>query len=266
MDVVEEVVLEVVLEVEVVEEDVEVDVVLVAVAVVDGGIVGVGEPGTAGVATTGTVATGVAFVVGVLTVGVTVGVLTVGVTVGMMVLGAAGAVGAVVVVGSGGASITGVSSADVAGAGIEITSGTVVGGSASGNAVRGPAASTTVEPPSMTGGWSNTPPARRAPAVAATLAAAPATGLTGTRPTSGSWVSHDSGPIARRSRPSEMFRNARTGRGSNCVPAQRASSARPSTAPFASLYERTLVITSKTSATDTIRAARLIWSPAIPFG
>ena len=38
------------------------------------------------------------------------------------------------------------------------------------------------------------------------------------RPSTGAWASHDSGPIASRSRPSEMLRKARTTRGSNWSP------------------------------------------------
>ncbi len=45
-----------------------------------------------------------------------------------------------------------------------------------------------------------------------------------------SCVNHDSGPIARRSLPSEMLRNARTTLASNWVPAHRASSARAAAA------------------------------------
>ena len=42
----------------------------------------------------------------------------------------------------------------------------------------------------------------------------------------GTWANHESGPITSLRRPSEMFRNARTTRGSNCSPAQRAISSR----------------------------------------
>ena len=61
---------------------------------------------------------------------------------------------------------------------------------------------------------------------------------------SGTCASHDSGPIASRSRPSERFMNARTTAGSNWVPAHRVSSARASAGEIAFLYERTEVITS----------------------
>jgi hypothetical protein len=69
-----------------------------------------------------------------------------------------------------------------------------------------------------------------------------------------------------RIRPSEMFTNDRTRAGSNCVPAQRAISARPSAAVAASLYERAEVITSKTSAIATIRPGSGMSAPAIPRG
>jgi hypothetical protein len=67
-------------------------------------------------------------------------------------------------------------------------------------------------------------------------------------------------------RPSEMFTNSRTSRGSNCVPAHLAISARASLAFEASLYERDDVITSKTSAIATIRPANGISSPVRPRG
>lgn len=91
-------------------------------------------------------------------------------------------------------------------------------------------------------------------------------GVSGIRASSGAWVSHETGPITRRMRPSEMFTNARTSAGSNCVAEQRAISSRPSTADEDSLYERLDVITSKTSAIATMRPAKGIASPAIPRG
>ena len=96
--------------------------------------------------------------------------------------------------------------------------------------------------------------------------AAPIDGVNGMRASTGACVSHDTGPITRRIRPSEMFTNARTTEGSNWVPAQRAISCLPSAAPPASLYERFDVITSKTSAIATMRPANGISSPAIPRG
>ncbi len=68
--------------------------------------------------------------------------------------------------------------------------------------------------------------------------------VTGTRASSGAWVSHERGPSRSRSLPREMFTNARTRRGSNWVPAHRASSDRASAALAGSLYERADVITS----------------------
>ena len=66
-------------------------------------------------------------------------------------------------------------------------------------------------------------------AAATTPATAMAAGATAalSRPggNNASCANHDSGPMTRRSRPSEMLRNARTTVGSNCVPAQRAISA-----------------------------------------
>ena len=94
----------------------------------------------------------------------------------------------------------------------------------------------------------------------------PAAEVSGSRPSTGVWASHDSGPMTSRIRPSETFRKARTTRGSNCVPAQRAISARPAFAEPASLYDRAEVITSKTSATATIRPASGIASPLRPRG
>ena len=78
-------------------------------------------------------------------------------------------------------------------------------------------------------------PAMSPPAVSTTLAAVPATGSSVARPMIGSCASHDSGPIANRSLPSETFRNARTIFSSNCVPAHAASSLRASSGLVASL-------------------------------
>ena len=80
--------------------------------------------------------------------------------------------------------------------------------------------------------------------------------------TNESCVNHDNGPIAIRRRPIEMFRNARTTVGSNWLPAQRANSARAAAADTGCLYDCADVITSNASATATMRAARLMSSPA----
>jgi hypothetical protein len=96
--------------------------------------------------------------------------------------------------------------------------------------------------------------------------AAPIEGVSGMRASTGACVSHDTGPITSRIRPSEMFTKARTSDGSNWEPAHRAISCLPSTGPAASLYERFEVITSNTSAIATIRPANGISSPATPLG
>ena len=66
-------------------------------------------------------------------------------------------------------------------------------------------------------GSSSTAPA--SPVAAATTASVlhtvPAAEVSGSRPSTGVWASHDSGPMTSRIRPSETFRNARTTRGSN---------------------------------------------------
>ena len=70
------------------------------------------------------------------------------------------------------------------------------------------------------------------PATAVIAGAAPAVTMPGGN--RDSWVSQDSGPIAIRSLPNEMLRKARTIAGSNCVPAQSASSWRAAAAGLAS--------------------------------
>lgn len=105
-----------------------------------------------------------------------------------------------------------------------------------------------------------------AAATLAVLASAAMPGVKGIRPSSGAWLSQDSGPMISRIRPSETFKNARTIPGSNCVPAHAAISVRPSVLLPASLYERAEVITSNTSATATIRPGRGMPSPARPRG
>jgi hypothetical protein len=64
---------------------------------------------------------------------------------------------------------------------------------------------------------------------------APTVGVSGSRARSGACDSHESGPITSRIRPREMFTNARTRRGSNCVPEQRVISSRASAALDGSL-------------------------------
>jgi len=74
------------------------------------------------------------------------------------------------------------------------------------------------------------------------------------------------GPIAQRSRPMEIFRNALTMAGSNWPPAPLVSSLRAASDVIAFLYVRFAVITSKASATETIRAPRDISAPDRPNG
>ncbi len=100
----------------------------------------------------------------------------------------------------------------------------------------------------------------------AELATVAMPGVSGMRPSTGACASQDSGPIASRRRPSETPRNARTTRGSNCAPEQRAISSRAAPASPGSLYERAEVMTSNTSATATMRPASEMSSPSLPFG
>ncbi len=112
------------------------------------------------------------------------------------------------------------------------------------------------------GAWCASAPL--AVAVATTLsvpANVPTAGVSGIRPSEGMWLSQESGPMITRIRPSETFRNARTTCGSNCVPAHFAISWRPSALFPASLYDRAEVITSKTSATATMRPGSGMSSP-----
>ena len=112
-----------------------------------------------------------------------------------------------------------------------------------------------------------TSPAATEPTTAtAELATVAMPGESGMRPRMGACASHESGPMASRRRPSETLRNARTTRGSNCAPAQRAISSRAATALPGSLYERADVITSNTSATATMRPASEMSSPWLPLG
>jgi hypothetical protein len=112
-----------------------------------------------------------------------------------------------------------------------------------------------------------TPPAVNAAAPTATCApvtrACPATPR---RATNGTSATHETGPIIQRSLPIETFRKALTMTGSNWLPAQRVSSVRAATGLIAFLYERTEVITSKESATETMRAPSEISSPDKPKG
>jgi len=62
------------------------------------------------------------------------------------------------------------------------------------------------------------------------------------------------------------LRKALTIAGSNWLPAQRVSSVRAATGLIAFLYERTAVITSKASATETMRAPSEMSSPDNPNG
>ena len=82
----------------------------------------------------------------------------------------------------------------------------------------------------------------------------------------GTSATHETGPMTQRRRPIETFSRALTMAGSNCVPAQRVNSCRAATGLRAFLYERTAVMTSKASATDTMRAPRDISSPESPNG
>jgi hypothetical protein len=111
-----------------------------------------------------------------------------------------------------------------------------------------------------------TPVVAAVASVASPPKAAVTEGVSGKRARIGACVSQETGPITSRIFPSEMFTKARTSRGSNCVPAQRVISARPSVALPASLYDRAEVITSKTSAIATIRPGSGISSPARPRG
>ena len=79
------------------------------------------------------------------------------------------------------------------------------------------------------------PPTAAATTAAAEAAAVPSAGASGVWPTTGSCVSHDIGPMTRRSRPRPMLRKARTTCGSNWVPALSASSLRPYSAECAGL-------------------------------
>jgi hypothetical protein len=62
------------------------------------------------------------------------------------------------------------------------------------------------------------------------------------------------------------LRKALTITGSNWLPAQRVNSVRAATGLIAFLYERAAVITSKESATDTMRAPSEISSADKPKG
>ena len=110
------------------------------------------------------------------------------------------------------------------------------------------------------------PTAMPAVTIAAPAAAPPIVVPWRERPSVASCRNHDVGPIARRSFPIEMSRNARTISGSNWVPEQRVNSIRPSCAVIGFLYERAAVITSNTSATATSRPALEISWPTSPFG
>jgi hypothetical protein len=117
-----------------------------------------------------------------------------------------------------------------------------------------------------TSGGATKVPKARAPTAVNAPATPLATGASGARPRNGCCASQERGPMASRSFPSPMLRNARTMTGSKWVPADRASSWRASSAGTGCLYEREAVMTSKASATATMRAAREISSPFRPRG
>jgi hypothetical protein len=77
----------------------------------------------------------------------------------------------------------------------------------------------------------------------------------------GTSATQETGPITQRRRPIETFSSALTMAGSNCEPAQRVNSCRAATGLRAFLYERTAVMTSKASATATMRAPSDMSSP-----
>ena len=103
-------------------------------------------------------------------------------------------------------------------------------------------------------------------AAVAALVAAVVTALPiGTPRKIGKLVKNARGPAVRRRSPRPMFKNARETTGSNWDPALSATSWRASSAGIGFLYERVDVITSKASATATMRAASgisLPWRPA----
>jgi len=112
-----------------------------------------------------------------------------------------------------------------------------------------------------------TPPAVNAAAPTATWApVARACPAIPRRATNGTSATHETGPITQRSLPIETLRKALTIAGSNWLPAQRVNSVRATTGLIAFLYERTAVITSKASATETMRAPSEISSPDRPNG
>ena len=81
------------------------------------------------------------------------------------------------------------------------------------------------------------------------------------RPRVGIWAIHAPRPMVVQRRPTDTLRKARTMTGSSCVPATRTSSLRAASTLMGSRYGRGAVITSKTSATATMRAAREISGP-----
>ena len=138
--------------------------------------------------------------------------------------------------------------------------------------VVGPAAKAILLVAVMLGGgvaaWTaRTPPAVNAAAPTATcvvvIKACPATPNLAN---SGTSATQETGPTTQRRRPIETFRSALTMAGSNWLPAQRVSSWRAATGLNAFLYERIAVMTSKASATATIRAPSEISSPDKPKG
>jgi hypothetical protein len=85
-------------------------------------------------------------------------------------------------------------------------------------------------------------------------------------PTRAAGPGHDAGPTVDQSRPNDTLRNARTIAGSNCSPALAASPRRATGTLIGLLYEHAPVITSKESATLTMRAASEMTSRSSPFG
>ena len=118
--------------------------------------------------------------------------------------------------------------------------------------------------PVNTGRRPATPTAAAAVAPVAAPASCPPARCRG--PRIGASAVQDIGPTVHQSLPRDTFRKARTIAGSNCSPAHAASSRRAAGTLIGFLYERAAVITSKESATLTIRAANEICSPSRSCG
>ena len=110
------------------------------------------------------------------------------------------------------------------------------------------------------------------PATATTLTpiaawpATPAAVNDGAEPSNGVPTSHEVGPIAHRSRGAETASSARTTSGSNWEPLKRTVSSCAAARVIAFLYVRGPVMTSKESATATIRPASEMSRPLSPSG